>query len=122
MKVIYIILGFLSLGLGLIGIILPILPTTPFLLLTLFFFAKGSTRFYTWFIQTKIYHKYLKTFAEERSMTRKQKWRLMIFVDLILLSSMIIINQWLVTVLLLVVGILKYLYFFTQVKTIKDTI
>ena len=122
MKVIYIILGFLSLGLGLIGIILPILPTTPFLLLTLFFFAKGSVRFHTWFIQTKIYHKYLKTFAEERSMTSKQKWRLMFFVDLILLSSMIIINQWLVTVLLLVVGILKYLYFFTQVKTINDTI
>ena len=122
MKIIYILLGFLSLGLGLIGILLPILPTTPFLLLTLFFFAKGSTRFHTWFIQTKIYHMYLKTFAEERSMTRKQKWRLMIFVDLVLLTSMIIINQWLVTVLLLVVGILKYLYFFTQVKTIKDTI
>ncbi len=122
MKIIYILLGFLTLGLGLIGILLPILPTTPFLLLTLFFFAKGSTRFHTWFIQTKIYHKYLKTFAEERSMTRKQKWRLMIFVDLVLLTSMIIINQWLVTVLLLVVGILKYLYFFTQVKTIKDTI
>ena len=79
MKIIYILLGFLTLGLGLIGIILPILPTTPFLLLTLFFFAKGSTRFHTWFIQTNIYHKYLKTFAEERSMTRKQKWRLMIF-------------------------------------------
>lgn len=120
MKVIYIILGFLTLGIGIIGIILPILPTTPFLLLTLFFFAKGSVKFHNWFTSTQIYHKHLKTFAETRSMTRKQKWRLLIFVDLILLITILVINQLVVTVLLLLVGLLKYLYFFTQVKTIKD--
>ena len=65
MKIIYIILGFLSLALGIIGIFLPILPTTPFLLLTLFFFAKGSKRLEQWFLGTSIYQKHLKSFNEK---------------------------------------------------------
>jgi uncharacterized protein len=118
MKMIYVSLGFLTLGLGVIGIILPVLPTTPFLLLTLYFFSKGSDKFHQWFINTKLYHKYLKRFAEERSMTRKQKWSLMIFVDCILLTTIIITNKPIVTIILIIIAAIKYLYFFTQVKTI----
>ena len=70
MKFIYIVLGFLSLALGIIGIFLPILPTTPFLLLTLFFFAKGSKRLEQWFLGTSIYQKHLKSFNENRSLKK----------------------------------------------------
>ncbi|HIT43929.1 TPA: DUF454 family protein, partial [Candidatus Avacholeplasma faecigallinarum] len=45
MRIIYCILGFITLGLGIIGVVLPIIPTVPFLLLTSFFFSKGSKRF-----------------------------------------------------------------------------
>ena len=55
MKIIYVILGFVSMGLGIAGSFLPGLPTVPFLLLASFFFARGSERFHRWFTQTKIY-------------------------------------------------------------------
>ena len=68
-KYFYITLGFIALGLGLVGVILPILPTTPFLLLTSFCFAKGSERFHVWFTNTNIYKKHLESFVRERAMT-----------------------------------------------------
>ena len=119
MRLIYIILGFISLAVGLIGIVLPVLPTTPFLLLTVYFFAKGSNRFHRWFIQTKIYQKYLSDFVEHRAMKRKDKWQLMIFVDVILLITIFIVQHWAVTIDLVFIDIIKYWYFFTQIKTVE---
>lgn len=72
-KAIYVVLGCISLILGVIGIFLPILPTTPFLLLTLYSFAKGSSRLEQWFLGTKLYQKHLKSFNERRALTKKSK-------------------------------------------------
>ena len=70
-KAMYVVLGCISLILGVIGIFLPILPTTPFLLLTLYSFAQGSSRLERWFLETKLYQKYLKSFNERRALTKK---------------------------------------------------
>lgn len=118
MKILYITLGSVFLAIGILGIVLPVLPTTPFLLLTAFFYAKGSPSFHRWFIQTKIYDKYLSDFVERKAMKRKEKWQLMIFVDIVLILTIILLNNIIVTSILLVIDILKYLYFFTLVKTL----
>lgn len=52
LKIFWIVLGFLCLGFGTIGIVLPILPTVPFYMATLFCFAKSSERLHSWFIGT----------------------------------------------------------------------
>lgn len=119
MKPLFVILGTISLGIGILGIVLPVLPTTPFLLLTAYCYARGSKRFHDWFIKTKIYKKYLESFVETRSMTRRHKWMLMIVVDTMLLITFFMIDNLALRISIIVLIFLKHLYFHTQVKIIK---
>ncbi|MFH5882644.1 DUF454 family protein [Liberiplasma polymorphum] len=119
LKAVYIFLGSLFLALGMIGVVLPLLPTTPFLLLTAYFYAKGSKKFHDWFLRTWIYKKYLEDFITTRAMTLKQKLTLLLFVDFMLLFPFIILEYVWVKPLIIILVITKYVYFFTAVKTIR---
>ncbi len=78
MRLVYLTIGFVSLGLGIIGIPLPILPTTPFLLLSMACFAKSSKRFETWLYQTKLYQTYVADYRETKSIAKeRKKWILL---------------------------------------------
>jgi hypothetical protein len=72
-KVIYIIIGSLSLALGMIGIFLPVLPTTPFLLLTAYFYLRSSERLYHWLLHHKVFGKYIHDYIKYRSIPLKTK-------------------------------------------------
>ena len=117
-KYFYITLGFITLGLGLIGVILPILPTTPFLLVTSFCFAKGSERFHSWFTNTNIYKKHLESFVKERAMTLKQKVVLLSFVNFMLAFPLILVDVLPMRITIIVLIIIKLYYFIFRVKTI----
>ena len=105
-------------GIGIVGIVTPILPTTPFLLLASFFFAKGSKRFHDWFISTKIYKKYLESFVQSKAMTLKNKFTILFPVSCMLIITFIFVNNLYARIVLVILFIGKYLYFFTQIKTI----
>lgn len=119
-KYFYIIVGFLSLGIGMIGIVLPILPTTPFLLLTSFCFVRGSKRFEVWFKGTSIYKKHLENFVTHRAMTLKQKVILLAFADTMMLIPCILVDNTMMRVVIGLLILFKFYYFIFKIKTIKS--
>ncbi len=73
MKYIYISLGTLSLILGILGIFLPLLPTTPFLLLTAALYFKGSPQLYHWLLNHKYLGPYIRNFRENKAIPLRAK-------------------------------------------------
>ncbi len=118
-KIIFVIVGFISLLLGIIGTVLPILPTVPFLLLTSYCFARGSNKFEVWFKSSKIYKKYLENFILNKSMTLKQKIYISTFADIMIAFPLVILNNLYIKLFLIIVIIFKYYYFIFKIKTIK---
>jgi len=116
MKIIYLSLGTISLSLGLIGIALSVIPTMPFLLVSTYFYTRSSEKLNQKFINSWIYRKYLMDFIEERAMTRKRKWASLILVDILLLVSLISIENLVVRVLIIAIVIIKHWYFYKFVK------
>jgi len=105
-------------GLGMLGVILPLLPTTPLLLLALFFFVKGSERFEIWFKETNLYKKHLEGFVREKAMTLKQKITINLFADVMILIAFLMVDKVWVRVILIGVVVYKYYFFITKIKTV----
>ena len=120
-KIVWIVLGFLSLGIGAVGAARPFLPTFPFLLLTLFCFAKSSKRLHTWFIGTKLYKNNLESYVQNRSMTAKTKARIMITVTIIMGVGFAMMSRApAARAVLAIVWLFHVVYFLFAVKTIKE--
>lgn len=82
MKTLCIIIGTLSLALGILGIFLPLLPTTPFLLLTAALYFKGSPRLYRWLLNHKYFGPYIRNYRENKAIPLQAK-----FISLLLMWS-----------------------------------
>ncbi len=118
-KIIWLICAFLSLGIGAVGVILPVLPTTPFLLLASFCFAKGSARFHRWFMGTKLYQKHLDSFVKERAMTLKTKLCILFPASAMLICAFLLMQNLPGRIFIVFLIIFKYAYFFTRIRTIR---
>lgn len=116
-KIIYIFIGCISLGLGIIGVILPILPTVPFALLAAFCFARSSERLDDWFKNTKLYREN----NIKNGMTKQAKIRIMCSVSLLMSIGFIMMGLKGIVIgniVLLIVWIFHMAYFTFGVKTV----
>ena len=119
-KAFFVVLGCLSLGLGALGAVLPILPTVPFLVLAVFCFAKSSEKLHNWFISTKLYKKNLESFVQGKGMTVKTKIRIMVTVTILMSIGFIMMHAVPVgRIILGFVWIFHVLYFIFGIKTLK---
>ncbi len=121
-KILWIILGFIGLGIGAIGAVLPMLPAFPFLMLALFSFGKSSERLHKWFISTKLYKNNLESFVKGQGMTWYTKIKIMITVTLLMgfgffmmmrvalyIPCTILGGIWLFHILYFIFGVKKYI-------------
>ena len=121
-KAIYIILGCIGLILGAVGVIVPMLPAFPFLLLAAFGFTRGSERLHSWFISTRLYKNNLETYVRGQGMTRRTKHRIIASVTVLILISMSILaicELYWVWSILIAVWAFHILYFVFGVKTLE---
>ena len=122
-RAVFIVLGCLSLVLAVLGVVLPILPTVPFLALAAFCFAKSSDRLNNWLINTKFYQNNLADFKAGKGMTVKTKVRILVTVTLVMAVGLIamLMRGVIVGSTVLVIVWLGHIYYFGfKVKTIEE--
>jgi|YNPBryulayer2012_1023412.scaffolds.fasta_scaffold60012_1 hypothetical protein len=121
-KKLFILLGFISILCGLFGILIPILPTTPFLLLAAYLFAKSSPNFYNWLISSRLFGPYIRNYREKRGMTLIHKVLVLILLWSVIITTMIYGTEhiW-VRILLAIVAIAVSTHIF-MIKTLKGEI
>lgn len=114
-----VILGFICFGIGALGAVLPILPTTPFLLLAAALFAKGSERFHKWFVGTNLYQKYIEQAVKKKAMGKREKRNMLLVLGTIFAIG-IMFSPVFAKVILVIVALLHFYYFLFRVKTVPS--
>ncbi|MGL4338302.1 MAG: DUF454 family protein [Turicibacter sp.] len=111
-------IGSLSLAIGIIGIFLPLIPTTPLLLLSTFLFSKSSRRFHHQLTRSRVYQKYGKDFIEHRQLTHQKKVILLTFASTMLAFPFFILEGIVFKLIIILMYIFLYYYFLYCIETI----
>ena len=114
-----IVLGTLCVALGVLGMFLPLLPTTPFLLLAAICYARSSERFYHWLMTNRWCGEYIRNYREGRGIPLKQKVLTILLLWLTIGSTAwLAISQWWVRLILLVIAVGVTIHL-VKIKTFK---
>jgi len=97
--------GTASVGVGIVGVFLPILPTTPLLLLAAYLFARSSERLYGWLLGNRLIGEYLRDYYEARCMSGRHKIATLLLLWSVLLTTAVLaVDSWLLRGVLGAVG------------------
>ena len=119
-KIFYVTLGLLSLALGILGALLPILPTVPFVLLAAFCFARGSQRLDAWLRTTRIYRETMLLMRNgRRGMTNAQKLRIMLPVTTLMGISFLLTDHPHARIAIGVMWALHVIFFVFRIPSVK---
>ena len=119
-KIFYVTLGLLSLALGILGALLPILPTVPFVLLAAFCFARGSQRLDAWLRTTRIYREAMLLMRNGRhGMTNAQKLRIMLPVTTLMGISFLLTDHPHARIAIGVMWALHVIFFVFRIPSVK---
>ena len=89
MRIIWLIFGLIALGLGCLGVVLPLLPTVPFILLAAFCFAKSSNRLHGWLLSHPLFGKMIQDWRQSGAISTKAKKMATISIALVFSISVI---------------------------------
>ena len=83
-RYVFLTIGAISFALGTAGIVLPLLPTVPFYMLTLFCLARGSERFHKMFLESSLYQKTVAAYERNKALTLRAKLSILVSVSAIM--------------------------------------
>lgn len=118
-RIILIIIGWLAVVLATLGVVLPLLPTTPFLLLAAWCFARSSPRFHHWLLYRSWFGSYIRHWQDHRALPPGAKPRALIFIVLTFAVSLYLVNIMWVRLLLLVM-MCALLFFMWRMPVIDE--
>jgi len=126
MKYLYIALGLFFLGMGGVGVVMPFIPTTPFVLLAAVCFGKSSDRLHNWFTSTRLYKNNIKGLVNKKAMTVKAKLILLVSITVFMGLSLFVMRMAsappLPQIVLAIIWTLHVVYFGFKVKTLSAKI
>ena len=105
-KKLLLLLGFISLGLGFVGVFLPLWPTTPFVLLSAWMFAKSSDKYHRWLRQNRFFGDALRGWEAGEGLTLRVKWRMVILATVFIGSSVVLCPSTIGRIILLLIWLI----------------
>lgn len=117
-KILLIIIGSITLVLGVIGIIFPIIPTTPFLLISSYCYVRSSERLNSWLLNHRILGKYVYNYVTHKAIPLKAKLSAIALICITIPITIILVNKLVVTIILPFIAISVIIYLLS-LKTLK---
>lgn len=107
--------GSICVGLGVVGVLLPLLPTTPFLLLAAACYARSSERFYVWLLTNRLFGRYILDWRQNRGIPLRTKiWIIALMVGTMAVTAIFFVPLMPVRVLLIVIATSVSIYIWRQ--------
>lgn len=114
-------LAFVCVGLGVLGIVLPILPTTPLFIAAACLFAKGSKRFHKWFLNTKLYKTYIESAVKNGTMDKKAKKKMMLTLGIVF-GLGIFFSPMIAKLVIVIVAAIHFYVLIFRIKSVESGI